>query len=232
MTAHSLLRPLLRRPCSAPNFYLDPELAAGCSGRRPHRPLLAEGLPSGRCPPALHGDPWASTVGISSPHPGRQVCYCFARTLPGKPHLERAFRVLTQRQLGPACLNLLFSIPSSDGVPTLPRVHRKGTPIPFATEVLSYSLHFPSRPHAWSMCSWSPNNRPCVPSSPEDLSDQLWGSEDIPGSPQRQSFSTPVPARPCSLHLALMSTLWLESGQKGSRKVAENELQEVWRGSG
>lgn len=29
-----------------------------------------------------------------------------------------------------------------------------------------------------------------------------------------------------------MSTLWLESGQKGSRELAENELPEAWKGSG
>lgn len=29
-----------------------------------------------------------------------------------------------------------------------------------------------------------------------------------------------------------MSTLWLKSGQKGRREIAENELQEAWLGSG
>lgn len=119
LTAHNSLRhPTPTPPPSSlphptragPKFLFNAGLGSGCWRRRPHRPLLAAGLPSGRRPPA----PARIRIGglfpgISSPRPGAGggelpvlwLCrYCPLKTTPRRsfpcPHSEAAWTCLPE----------------------------------------------------------------------------------------------------------------------------------------
>lgn len=93
------------------------------------------------------------------------------------PHSEAAWTCLPEFPV----LNSLFK-----WGPHLAWSIRKGYPNSFTTEVLPYSLQSAScLEHVYL----EPKQQRMP--LPEHLSDKLWGSEDIPGTPQRQPFSSP-----------------------------------------
>lgn len=140
--------------------------------------------------------------------------------------------MLTQRRLGPACLNAVFSIPSSNGVSTLPGVYRKGALIPVTTEVLPYSLQPPApQTPRYPAVGLVPGACVCgVQTTCSAHPPSQGASQTGPGKCGHSWHPSPPAPRACHTltppHPHLMPH-WLERGKKGRRKGAGKELREA-----
>lgn len=167
---------------------------------------------------------WGSPQRVTGANVGGLPSASALRGLSPENHtLKEGFCVFMQRRLGPAGLNSVFSMTASNGIITSPESAERIPPFLLPRRP-SDSMQSPSRPHTWNLCTWSPHNRQCPPSR-RPLRSVLGERRAVLGASRVSLFPPP---RPWSLHSPLppppMSTLWLESGQKGSRRIAAKEL--------